>query len=630
MPESRDRIFISIAVSKPDGGLAELTGAITASERMAAWADANGYIRVLINDAVYPAVTIELLRDKITAAIKEVTDRAVLRRLVVFFAGHGASLGIDDQNWLLSKWKQRSSEVVNIASLLRALEYHGPQQVTIIGDACQEFSATFMELVGGPVLDTTEEEKKGFELDKFFPVDAGSKAFMIKAMEGGKAFCLFTEVMLDALEGDAPAQYFETDGNGHHITSQKIAQFLTENLAKEAGKYGVNMSPRPRPGFWSDRNYFSFAQGDPRHGKASHAGFVPANNKSTNQSAAAVRGTARPRSVERVSLTPLLAGAEVARNAAATLENQRREEEQTYVASVDVEVRDHFETGCGICFSGAPVAKVQSSRGELSQDGLPPNWYRLRLSDEHDPLLWADIVIELADGDFAAACVVQNFITAMHVFEQGGVNLLHRPLFASADEGREVIDLLARLNAGTLTETEIINAAAMLRDGKHRVLTLGVVAAQFYDSIRDTDGLRSIASFYAKAGQPIPLDIVLFGGGRLFARGDVLVADIPATVDRQPRSAIERERGYTYHATPAIYQHPVAGRVPWMRQAWSAVATAECDDSAHAWRQEALAVLPHLGAGSFTLVRPEGREALAALAGVTANREDPEPAVAFA
>lgn len=561
MSESRDRIFVSIAVSKPDGGLAALAGAITASERMAAWADANGYIQVLINDAVYPAVTIDLLREKITAAIEEVTDRAVLQRLVVFFAGHGASLGIDDQNWLLSKWKQRSSEVVNIASLLRALEYYGPRQVTIIGDACQEFSAAFMEVVGGPVLDTTEEAKQGFELDKFFPVDAGSKAFMIKASGRDKAFCLFTEVMLDALEGDAPAQYFETDENGHHVTSQTIAKFLDDNLAKEAGRYGVSMSPRPRPGFWTDRNYVSFAQAGPRHGNPPRVGFAPSANGSTTPDAAGQQGAARPRSVERVSLTPRPNGEEAARNATAMLEAQRQDEAKAYATAGAVEVRDHFETGCGLCFSGTPVANVRASRGELSQEWLPPNWYRLLLSDEHDPLLWADVVIELADGNFAAACVVQNFITAVHVFEQGGVNVLHRPLFAGADEGKEVIDLLASLNAGTLTGTEIIDAAAMLRYGKHRVLTLGAVAAQFYDSIRDSDGLRSIASFYAQAGQPIPLDIVLYGGGRLFARGDVLVADIPATGDRQPRSAIERERGYTYSATPAIAQHPVAGRV---------------------------------------------------------------------
>lgn len=193
-----------------------------------------------------------------------------------------------------------------------------------------------------------------------------------------------------------------------------------------------------------------------------------------------------------------------------------------------------------------------------------------------------------------------------------------------------MIDLLARLHAGTLTGSEIVNAAAKLRFGKHRVLTMGAIAAQFYDSIRDTDGLRSIASYYAQAGQPIPLDIVLYGGGRLFAHNDVLLADIPATAERQPRSAIERESGFTYNATPRVDRHPVAGRVPWMRHAWSAVATAECDESAEEWRRQALAVLPHLGGGLFTLVGVSGRDALISLSKVTETSEDPEPIGALA
>lgn len=626
MPEHRDRIFISIAVSKPDGGLAELAGAITASERMAAWANANGYIPVIINDALYDTVTIDLLREKITAAIEEVTNRAILRRLVVFFAGHGASLGIDDQNWLLSTWKKRQTEVVNIASLARVLEYHGPQQVAIIGDACQEYSAKFMEVVGGPVLDTTEEGRRGFELDKFFPVDSGCAAYMIKAKGGNKAFCLFTEVMLGALEGDAPAKYFETDGSGLHVTSQSLANFLNENLAAEAGKYGVIMQPRPRPGFFSDRNYLSLPPTGGASGPGQDnawAGLHPSDRNGGES-------PGRLRSIERVELAAIPFRPEFTRNKAEALAERRKQEEAAYATAAEGKVRDSFETGCGICFTGAPAKTVRSSRGKLTQDGLPPNWYRLDLSNKHDPLLWADVVVDLADGNLAAACVVQNFITALHVFEHGGVNVLHRPLFASEQESRDMIEVLGRLHAGTLTEIEIVDAAAMLRWGKHRVLTLGVVAAQFYDSIRDTDGLRSIASFYAQVGQPIPLDIVLYGGGRLFATGETLMADIPATEDRQPRSAIERERGYTFHATPAIFQHPVAGRVPWMRQAWSAVYTADCDASAQEWRQKALAVLPHLGAGSFTTVRAEGRDALVSLAGVTENREEPEPALSHA
>lgn len=616
MPEPQDRIFVSIAVSKPDGELDALPGAITASKRMADWANANGYILLLINDELFPEVTVDLLRTKISNAIEEVTSRAVLRRLIIFFAGHGAALGIDDQNWMLSNWDKRPNEAVKISSLQRMLEYYGPEQVTIIGDACQEFSARFIEVVGSPILDKTEEYRRDFELDRFFPVDAGSQAFMIRAKGKEEAFCLFTEVMLDVLEGDAPERYFEKIDGSQHVTSQTLAKYLKDNLAAEAGKYGVRMNPRPRPGFYTDRIYFSKAL-VPHGSESAGNGFKSLATRSTGI-------LPHARAVPKVSLTasPLL---ESAGNRVEALDEKRRADERAYAAAAAAEVRDHFETGCGICFSGAEIRKVRATRGSLSQEYLPPNWYRLELSNENDPLLWADVVVELADGSVTSACVVQNFITAMHVFENGGTNVLHRRLFADPEEGKDIIALLGRLHAGSITEGEIVDAAALLRGNKHKVITVGAIVAQFYDSIRDTESLRSIAAFYAQNNQPIPLDIVMFGGGRLFAKDDILHANIPATSERKPRSEVERERNYTFGATPEVIQHPVAGRVPWMRQAWGAIETADCDESAEEWRDLALSALPHLGAGPFSLVKREGRDALLALAAITTNRYNPGP-----
>lgn len=624
MSETQDRIFVSIAVAKPDGELEALPGAIKASERMADWAKAHGYISLLINDNLFPEVTTELLRTKISEAIEEVTNRAVLQRLIIFFAGHGAALGIDDQNWMLSNWNKRPNEAVKVSSLQRMLEYYGPEQVTIIGDACQEFSARFMEVIGSPILDKTEEHRRDFELDRFFPVDAGSQAFMIKAKGEKEAFCLFTEVMLDALEGDAPEKYFETIDGSRHVTSQTLAKYLKENLATEAGKYGVRMDPRPRPGFYTDRVYYSA----PEPSGPARSGTPSAEESAGNESKPSVTpgaaATPRRRLVAKVNLTAI----QNAGYLVAALEEKRREEENAYLAAAREEVRDHFETGCGICFTGATIGEVRASRGTLSQDYLPPKWYRLGLSNEHDPLLWADVLVDLADGSVASACVVQNFITAMHSYEGGGVNVLHRPLFSPPSEGRNVIELLGKMQAGSLTEQQILDAAAELRSGKHRVLTMGAIVGQFYDSIRDTKGLRSIAAFYAKHNQPIPLDVVLFGGGKLYAKDDDLFADVPATEARSPRSQTERRRKYTFEATLEVTQHPVAGRIPWMRQAWGAIETADCDTSAETWRELALSALPHLGVGPFSQVRREGRDALFALAGVKSNREDPAPLVA--
>jgi hypothetical protein len=636
MPEL-DRIFVSIAVSRPDGDLDELPGAINASERMADWADQNQYISLIINDKIYPEVTVDLLRAEVSRAINEVTKSRALRRVIFFFAGHGAALGIDDQNWMLSNWNKRPNEAIKVSSLQRMLEYYGPEQVTIIGDACQEFSARFIEVVGSPILDKTDEARRDFELDRFFPVDAGSQAFMIKAAGENKAFCLFTEVMLDALEGDAPAKYFEAINGGRHVTSQTLAQYLKDNLSAEAGKHGVRMDPRPRPGFYTDRIYYSKPSPPlvPQEGPLRSTSLRPGMPRSPRTREPIGEESAKPvqrkqRSVAKVKLAAIKSGPATAKKLAALLDAQRSRAESAYSAAADGDVRNHFETGCGICFTGAAVDIVQASRGSLSQVGLPLNWYRLDLSNDHDPYLWSDVVVDLPGGGVASACVIQNFITAMHAFDGGGINVLHRPLYASADEGHDIIALLGKMQAGSLSETEIVDAAAFLRWEKHRVITMGAIVAQFYDSIRDTASLCSIAAFYAQKNQPIPLDVVLFGGGRLFARPEGLYADVPATLSREPRSPVERDRQYTFAATPAVAQHPVAGRVPWMRQAWGAIETADCDESAEDWRKLALAALPHIGVGPFTLAKPEGRDAILALADVNANRENPAPLVAYA
>ena len=147
MPVASDRIFVSIGVSKPGGGLDELPGAIKAAERMAAWATAQGYETILVHDRKHGEVTIDLLRDAIAPAIKQVTDRTELKRLVVFFAGHGAALAVGDQYWILTHWKKRPTEAVKVSSLQRMLEYYGPTQVAIIGDAQPDWFAVCIAIM---------------------------------------------------------------------------------------------------------------------------------------------------------------------------------------------------------------------------------------------------------------------------------------------------------------------------------------------------------------------------------------------------------------------------------------------------------------------------------------------------
>lgn len=616
MPAAKDRIFIAIGVSRPLGGLDELPGAITAAERMAAWADEQGYLTRRLHDGVYPEITVDLLRKEITAAVEEVTTHSTLQRLVIFFAGHGAALAVGDQYWILTHWAQDPSEAIKVSSLQRMLEYYGPRQVAVIGDACQEFSARFLDLIGSAVLRMPEEEQRPYELDQFFAVDVGKQAFMIKANGVQTSFCLFTEVLLDALGSNGAAASFEQIGNERVVTSQSLARYLDANVAKEAGKYGVRMVPRPRPGFYTDRIYLTLPQApanaNPNLGRSSPVGYPMEYG-----------GAPMGKIVMRRGVDPdprFLRGLATATQRAVQQQGEviNAEREASRKAFVDqvssVAGRGHFKTACGICVSGADVVQVDVAFGSALRVPEQPNWYLVSPQPTGGHLQWSDTLFSLADGRIVAVCAVLGFVADLHVTSAGAVSLFHRPLMEPDHDGQQTVDLLARMQAGLLDREAIVNAAATLRNSKHRILTLGCIAAQFYDAIRDVDSLRSMAAFYAMHHQPVPLDIVLYGGGNVSQHEGRLYADIPAVPPRQPRTEQEGRHSFTTQATPAHMGHPVAGRIPWMRQAWSAVATARCDPSAEAWRELALQVLPHLAPGTFTTVQPEGRAALSSLA----------------
>lgn len=631
MPSASERIFVAIAVSRPGGGLDPLPGAITAAERMAAWARGQGYITVLLHDGNLPEITVELLREAISQAINQVTDHALLKRLVIFFAGHGAALAVGDQYWILTHWKKDSSQAIKVSALQRMLEYYGPRQVSVIGDACQEFSAQFINLVGSAVLFQPDEEQRPYELDQFFAVDVGKQAFMIKAQGEQKDFCLFTEVLLDALEGDAQGDFFDAEGADRLVTSQSLARYLDSTLAQQAGKYGVRMVARPRPGFYTDRTYLKIP-GPPVLPEPPSIHFNAEINLPTAGAAPWIELEppmlqARVRAVDKARLkAPRSAKAALASQTRA-LQAGREARRKAFVSEVgSAPVRDHFETGCGLCVSGAEVISVQASSAEVSAIDGQPSWWRIELpSGSGDSLGWSDVLVTLADGRIVPVCVLNGFVAALHIIDADSLSLFHRPLGASEYEGREAIELLAQAQAGLLSRQAIIDSAALLRDGKHRIITLGCIAAQFYDGLRDVDSLRSMAAFYGLHQQPVPLDIILYGGGTLSAVEGWLYADIPAVAAREPRTAQEREQRFTYESTPGFAHHPVAGRIPWMRQAWSALATARCDVSAATWRQQALEVVEHLGPGLFSVIQPSGQAALAQLADIQVTQEPLEP-----
>ena len=621
MPTTSGRIFVAIAVSKPGGGLAPLPGAITAAERMAAWAEGQGYNTLLLHDGSRPEITVELLREKITQAINEVTDHTELKRLVIYFAGHGAALAFGDQYWILTNWKQDKNQAIKVYDLQRMLEFYGPCQVSMIGDACQEFSSKFSSLVGSPVLFEPNEEPRSFELDQFFAVDTGMQAFMIKAQGDQKDFCLFTEVLLDALEGDAQGDFFDGEGADRRVTSQSLARYLVRTVVLEASKYGVRMIPRPRPGFYTDATYLILA-GNPTPAVPPPAPPMDGRGGGLRLASPSVFAFDHLRRSRARTFLPAKDRKAKARlnQKSQALDQAREASRAAFSAQVgSASVADHFETGCGLCICGAEVLSVQAASAEVSPVDGQPGWYRIEL---HGPFAdsegWSDVLVVLADGRVVPVCVIYGFVAALQILDAGAMSLLHRPIGANEEQGRQAIETLAQAHAGLLDLQSIIDNAAMLREGKHRIITLGCIAAQLYDGLRDVASLRSLAAWYAQQRLPVPLDIILYGGGTLDEVDGQLVADIAPVAAREAHSEQERAQRFTDQASAGFSHYPIAGRIPWMHQAWSAVATVRCEPCAAKWRQQLLDARQYLAPGLFSMLEPGAEPALVELAGIGA------------
>lgn len=641
-----NKLFVAIAVSKPGGQLEPLPGVVVSARKMVDWASINGYRTLCIDDSNGEVVSVELLRERLRDAIESIRSTTELSRLIIYFAGHGAAHSVGDYYWILTEWERRATEAIKVSALQRMLEYYGPKQVTIIGDACQEFSSRFIDVIGSAVLDRPDETPQFYELDQFFAVDVGKQAFMVRETADSEAFCIFTKVILKALRGSAEINAFETREDWLLVTSQSLARHLQNAVEVEAGKYGVRMIPRSRPGYFTDCIYarFQFYK-EPVTKEMGYRGkdvryldkeFGNVGGKVLN-AAGEVGNEIGEVEVSygsyEFSADVEMPGLDSLNSISSALDSldsisfDYAQTGQDYVGRREWRYsEDSFEfrnevflldphVGTGIRIIGASVSKLESSNGELVFLSRSPMTCELVLFDVPSQA-WSDVLITLEDGNTCTACVVSGFVSTVYFASDfASPILLHHPSDDPPENEYRFAEFLARLRSGLLSEDEIIDTAAYLREGKHRVITLGCIAAQFYDAIRDVDSLRQMASFYAQHGQPLPLDVVLFGGGTISEESGRLYATVPAVDKRSPRTPDERRRRFTYKHTPGFDRYPIAGRIPWMRQAWSAIETAVCEDSARSWRDRALGVIEFLQPGEFTMVRPEGYSALSELAG---------------
>lgn len=259
------KAMIVIAVSDYNGAWSNLPGTLNSAKRLADWArqpgDGRNYNVLEITDKDGSAVTVDRLRTEIPAFL----GSQIIDRLVVYFAGHGLVASAAEQFLLLTNSANDVTEAIDLAAFKRGLTKQGignnhPDlihgQLCLIIDACRNIDTASLDITGHPIITQGGQAKK-LQIDTFFATMLGSVAYQPLGSDGQTPYCLYSDTLSDALEG----QIATTIENHYHpfaplITNQKLADYLDVEVPKRAAALNATMEPDNNPLIRRDHNYY--------------------------------------------------------------------------------------------------------------------------------------------------------------------------------------------------------------------------------------------------------------------------------------------------------------------------------------------------------------------------------------
>lgn len=244
------RRAIAIGIRKYSA-LAELPGAVVGAREFVAWATSAGYeSRLLVDDQgpvkldqVYKAVEEALLTEP--------------ERLLIFFAGHGASAGQGDF-WLLSDWDRDPNQVINLGFSITHAKRHPVTQIALFADACRTPTSEAAYLLGTTMFPSRQKHPKSLpQIDLFQSTRLGEIAQEVRPKEG-EPFGVFTKILLRALRCQEIGATDDRDGRPH-VTSQALKKWLDEALPLESGKLpgGVTQMPESQASWQPIDNFYA-------------------------------------------------------------------------------------------------------------------------------------------------------------------------------------------------------------------------------------------------------------------------------------------------------------------------------------------------------------------------------------
>ena len=556
----RDKAMIIIAVSEYEGTFPDLPGAVVSAQRLRQWAentdeDRNYKVLYLGDDERGP-ITTRLLIDEI---VPFVSNQAI-DRLVVYFAGHGLVRSAGDQFWLLTRAANSTREGINVEAFRRGLLKYNigkhnddvSGQICIIGDACRNTSRDSIDFCGDPILDSTEEKDTSIQLDRFLSTELGEASYEITDNSG--SYCLFTEVLLGALDGKAE----EVIEREHHrfkpaVVNTKLADYLVSQIPTRASDQGVDMEPDVSTGIRPDFNFYrQFAIPLP---------LVNADTEEPELAAAVRMGLSDRRDGD------LLQGS--ARLNAASIRNLQRPPELHEFADVfgcyryDVDLKAESPYAFVFC-DYEPEAVAAPGCADVRIQPRGQRHYEVRATN-----CFGSPLLVLQEGRWVIAPHYPNVLATLLLGLPGDA-LIFRPDSLIWDT--YLSDFVNLVPGAPLRVADAQHFADAIRCGKERYPHQSVNAGYLYEFANDYDNVARTAHYMWQNTEIVPFDLALLCTQRIRWRREgaliVAFADLPAVQKVEPDDEDDRP----YYARSAFgpkREVKLWGIAPIYSQGWS-------------------------------------------------------------
>jgi hypothetical protein len=228
-----ERAAILIGVNRT-GDLAPLNAAASGAQKMAGWAEAQGFplegIRLLTDDDGR-RVTVRAIKD----AIRSFTEIKTVRQLIIYFAGHGIwSHG--SEYWLLSDSPGDPNEAVNIMKSQDYARIGVFEHVIFISDACRTAAGERrLQIEGSSIFPNPEiPARPERSVDLFFACGFDSPATEVGTPGQPETWrSVYTEVLYDCLSGHYPFVLTAEEHRGRpaaSVRTQNLKPFLTQQV----------------------------------------------------------------------------------------------------------------------------------------------------------------------------------------------------------------------------------------------------------------------------------------------------------------------------------------------------------------------------------------------------------------